>query len=189
MKIISTIAIMSLVSLPAYVGIAGAADGHKTQAVVDANGNLRVPTNYHATYEFLGTWAIAKDKGQGSKQIHDVYASPGAVAAFRRNGHFPDGAVLVKEVYATATEPMKTGIVSHAKTLKGWFVMAKESRNSHPGNKLWGEGWIWSWFDATDPVKTTSTSFQENCRGCHLPAKRTDWVYTQGYPILKNNSH
>ena len=52
-----------------------------------------------------------------------MYASPGAIAAFRKTGKFPDGATLVKEVFDTATEPMTTGTVSHANQLKGWFVM------------------------------------------------------------------
>jgi hypothetical protein len=69
-------------------------------------------------YEYLGTLAIAADQRPGSKQLHSVYASPGAVAAFRTNGHFSDGAV-VTEVYETATSPMTTGTVSHAETLAG----------------------------------------------------------------------
>jgi len=43
----------------------------------------------------------------------------------------------VKEVYDAATAPMTTGIVSHVQTLKGWFVMVKDDKNSHPGNLLW----------------------------------------------------
>jgi hypothetical protein len=45
-------------------------------------------------YEYLGSWAIAADQGLGSKRLHSVYASPGAVAAFRTNSHFSDGAAL-----------------------------------------------------------------------------------------------
>ena len=135
-------------------------------------------------YEYLGTWAIAADQGPGSKQLHSVYASPGAVTAFRTNGHFPDGAVLVKEVYETATSPMTTGTVSHAETLAGWFVMVKDSKNSHPQNKLSGSGWAWSWFDAVNPLKTTSTDYTTDCQPCHIPAQSTDWIYTQGYPVL-----
>jgi hypothetical protein len=56
----------------------------------------------------VGSWAIAADSGQGSKEIHTVYASPGAIDAYRRTGHFPDGAVLVKEVFATSTNEMTT---------------------------------------------------------------------------------
>jgi Cytochrome P460 len=155
------------------------------EAVVDAQGNLHVPSNYRAAYEFLGTWAIAADKGVGSSELHIVFATPGTTAAYHTSGHFPDGTVLIKEVYQTATAPMTTGTVSHARTLKGWFVMVKDSRNSHPGNLLWGDGWGWSWFDAGNPMKTTSTSYKKDCLSCHVPAQATDWVYKSGYPALK----
>ena len=155
------------------------------EILADAEGALRVPSAYRSMYEYLGSWAIAADKGEGSKQLHSVYASPGAVAAFRKDGHFPDGAVLVKEVYQTATNPMTTGTVSHAEALAGWFVMVKDSKNSHPQNKLWGSGWAWSWFDAANPLKTTSTDYTTDCQPCHIPAQSTDWIYTQGYPVLR----
>ena len=113
--------------------------GPAMSAIADAEGDLRVPADYRSMYEYLGSWAIAADQGQGSKQLHSVYASPGAVTAFRTNGHFPDGAVLVKEVYETATSPMTTGTVSHAETLAGWFVMVKDSKNVATSAKwLWG---------------------------------------------------
>jgi len=160
-------------------------DDRKVEAVVDAQGNLHVPSSYRAAYEFLGTWAIAADKGSGSSELHSVYATPGTIAAFHASGHFPDGTVLIKEVYETSTAPMTTGTVSHARTLKGWFVMVKDSKNSHPGNTLWGDGWGWSWFDAGNPMNTTSTNYKTDCLSCHVPAQATDWVYTSGYPSLK----
>jgi hypothetical protein len=161
--------------------------GHdaKGQAVPDGQGNLHVPSHYLTTYEFLGTWAVAAKPEPGSKEIHNVYANPGTIAAFRKDGHFPDGTVLVKEVYATATAPMTTGTVSHADQLKGWFVMVRDGGNNHPGNPLWGDGWGWSWFDAGNAMKTTSTDYKKDCIGCHLPAQATDWIYTSGYPVLK----
>src|SRR5262245_36813512 len=163
-----------------------AARGDRTpEAVVDDQGHLHVPSNYRATYEFLGTWAIASDKGAGSSELHTVYATPGTIAAYHTGGQFPEGTVLIKEVYETSTAPMTTGTVSHAQTLKGWFVMMKDSKNSHPGNPLWGEGWGWSWFDAGTPLKTTATDYKKDCLGCHVPAQATDWVYTSGYPALK----
>ena len=157
----------------------------KPEAVADAQGSLHVPSRYRADYEFLGTWAIAAEKGVGSGELHNVYASPGAIAGYRTSRHFPDGTVLVKEVYETSTAPMTTGTVSHARTLKGWFVMVKDSNNSHPGNSLWGNGWAWSWFDAGNPTKTTSTDYKKDCLPCHVPAQATDWIYTAGYPALK----
>ena len=55
---------------------------------------------------------------------------------------------------------MTTGNVSHAKILKGWFVMMKDSKNSHPDNKLWGDGWGWSWFDSAAPSKTKPAMYR-----------------------------
>jgi len=154
-------------------------------AVVDEKGNLRVPSDYRTAYQVLGSWAVANDDGPGSKQMHVVYASPGTVAAYLKDGHFPDGAVLVKEVFNTNTQAMTTGTVSNAENLAGWFVMVKDQTGRFPGNKLWGDGWGWSWFDASNPQKTTSTDYTTDCQSCHQPAQQSDWIYSFGYPILK----
>jgi hypothetical protein len=175
-----------LVLLPAswQPGVTTANDS-KTETVVDASGNLRVPGNYRTTYQSLGSWAVAADQGHGAKEIHVVNSSPGTIVAYRKNGHFADGSVLVKEVFEATTGAMTTGTVSHAQTLKGWFVLVKDSKNSHPGIKLWGNGWGWSWFDAANPAKTTSTDYKTDCLPCHEPARASDWIYVQGYPALK----
>jgi len=159
--------------------------GSAAETVVDAHGNLHVPDNYRTSYQFLGSWAIAADDGKGSKELHAVLVSPGAIAAYRNDGHFPDGTVLVKEVYSAATGDMTTGSVSRADSLKGWFVMVKGDASRFPGNALWGDGWGWSWFDAATPTQTRSTNYRLNCKSCHVPAQATDWIYVNGYPALK----
>jgi hypothetical protein len=150
----------------------------------DDKGNIHVPENYRSAFEYLGTWSVA-GKEPGAAELHFVYVSPGGADAYRRDGKFPDGTVLVKEVYEAATAPMTTGpAVSHASKLKGWFVLIKDSKGSHPSNPLWGDGWGWSWFDAGNTTQTTSTNYHSDCQGCHVPAKNTDWIYVQGYPNL-----
>lgn len=146
---------------------------------------LQVPTGYRTSYEYLGSWAIAADSGRGSKQLHEVYASPGTIAAFRKTGGFRNGTVLIKEVYETTTAPMTTGIVSRAGTLKGWFVLVRDTENDHPGSMLWGDGWGWGWFDRGNPTRTTSTNFKSDCLTCHVPARATEWIYTSGYRPLQ----
>jgi len=160
-------------------------DAPKVESIVDAAGNMHVPSSYRTTYQFLGSWAVASGQDRGSKELHIVYASPGAVAAYGKDGRFVDGAVLVKEVFETGTAEMTTGTVSHAETLKGWFVMVKDGDGRYSGNKLWGDGWVWSWFDVANPSKTTSTDYKADCRSCHVPAQASDWVYVGGYPPLK----
>ena len=191
MKTVGTIAagmfvISAMIAIVAHSEVNTApGSGAKSGAVDDAQGNLHVPDGYRTTYQLLGSWAIAADQGQGSKELHVVYASPGTIEAYRKDGRFPDNTVLVKEVYQAATAQMTTGAVSRADTLKGWFVMAKDNNGRHPGNELWGDGWGWSWFDATEPSKTTSTNYRLNCKSCHVPAQATDWIYVAGYPALK----
>ena len=184
-SIIGVVGLLALVLLAAYEQMGIAASDPSAKAVVDANGNLRVPANYRTSYQFLGTWAVQEAPDKSPTQLHIVYASPGTIAAYRKHKRFPDGSVLVKEVFQTDTGSMKTGIVSRAQTLKGWFVMVKDAKDSHPGNALWGDGWAWSWFDADNPSKTTSTNYRVNCLPCHVPARATDWIYVQGYPPLE----
>jgi len=160
-------------------------DRPKVEPVVDASGTMHVPDDYRTAYQLLGSWAIAADQERGLKELHVVYASPGTITSYRDTGRFPDGAVLVKEVFQAATKEMTTGTVSRAETLKGWFVMVKDSNGSYAGNKLWGDGWGWSWFDVGNPSRTTSTDYRLNCRSCHVPAQASDWIYVDGYPALK----
>jgi hypothetical protein len=155
-------------------------DAPKADAVVA--GNLHVPKDYRTSFQLLGSWAVAADAGRGSKELHVVYASPGSITAYRNDGRFPDGAVLVKEVFEAATGEKTTGTVSHAENLKGWFVMMKDANDRYAGNNLWGDGWGWSWFDADNPTKTTSTNYRQDCLGCHVPAQAFDWIYVDGYP-------
>jgi hypothetical protein len=175
-----------------------AAEEAMAASVVDTQGNLRVPAAYRTTYEFLGTWAVAADQGQGSQELHVVYASPGTITAYRKDGHFPDGTVLVKEVYRAVTGQMTTGTISHADSLRGWFVMVKDSTGRYAANKpVWGDGWGWSWFDAADPLTSSrnlplpgggvepTNDYRDNCKSCHMPAQASDWIYVDGYPPLK----
>jgi Cytochrome P460 len=138
------LALLAVASVAAYgqMKTTEIADAQNAGRVVDANGNLRVPVDYRTAYQFLGSWAVAADQGQGSKEVHVVYASPGTISAYRKDGRFQDGSVLVKEVFETTTGAMTTGNVSQAKILKGWFVMMRDSKNSHPDNKLWGDGGV-----------------------------------------------
>jgi hypothetical protein len=32
--------------------------------------------------------------------------------------------------------------------------------------------------------QNVSTNFRTDCLGCHVPAKDTDWIYTEAYPTL-----
>ena len=186
-KRIVTLAALAAIAAAAYgqMSTIASSDGSKVETIADVTGNLRVPDAYRTDYQFLGSWAVATEPGPGLKEFHVVYASPGTIDAYRRSGRFPDGTVLVKEVFQAATGQLTTGTVGHAENLKGWFVMIKGEGSRYAGSKLWGDGWGWSWFDADNRSRTTSTNYKTDCLGCHVPARGSDWVYVDGYPPLK----
>jgi hypothetical protein len=195
---IAVIGWVGLWAMVAFVAYSHTEDNRaRFDAAVDANGKLHVPDAYRTTYQYLGSWSVAKDQGQGAVELHVVYASPGTIAAYRKDGQFPDGAVLVKEVYRATTVAMTTGTISHADSLRGWFVMVRDSKGRHAENDVWGDGWGWSWFAATNPstpsralptkdgIPRPTFDYRQNCKGCHAPAQAKEWIYTEGYAPLK----
>jgi hypothetical protein len=161
------------------------------ETLVDGEGNITLPAEFRRTWAFLGTWSIAQEdvepssaaSGHGAAGLHNVYVQPDAITAYRKDGEFPDGTVLVKELLKTTTESMTTGMVSRGADVEGWFVMVKDRHQRFPNNALWGDGWGWVLFGPDGEPQTTN--YKAECLGCHIPAKSTDWIYVQGYPMLR----
>lgn len=159
--------------------------------LVDKTGNIRKPDGYRDHYQILGTFtvfnAIPMVSGSPSEkggESHYTYASPGTAEYYRKTGKFPDGAVLVKEVFGNDHGKLTTGDAHWASGTKQWFVMIKDEKGRYPGNPLWGDGWGWALFKPDAPDKQVSTDYKRDCLGCHIPAQTTDWIYVQGYPVL-----
>ena len=150
---------------------------------VDNSGNIRRPPDVRDTWPSLGAFQVLDPKGD---QMHLTWASPGTAEAYRRTGKFPDGSVLVKEVFGSEHAQMTTGDAHWASDTKVWFVLIKDAKGRYPGSALWGDGWGWALFKADAPDKQVATDYKKDCLGCHVPAKATDWIYVQGYPVLKS---
>lgn len=191
-RAIETKALVALVALS--VATASVADESFTSTyanLVDNAGNISLPSDFRAQWTFLGTWSIAEAdvehsaeaSGHGAAGLHNVYTQPGVARYFRRHGVFPDGAVVVKELLKATTASMTTGTVSRATEVEGWFVMVKDTEERFDTNPLWGDGWGWVLFGPDAIAKTKN--YKSECLGCHVPAKATDWLYIQGYPVLR----
>lgn len=152
--------------------------------LVDKAGNIRKPADFRDLYQMLGVYTPVDLNG--NTEMHYTYSSPGTAEYYRRTGTFADGTVLVKEVFATDHAQMTTGDAHWATRTKVWFVMIKDDKGRYPGNPLWGNGWGWALFKADEPDKQVATNYKKDCLGCHIPAKKTDWVYVQGYPVLSS---
>jgi len=149
---------------------------------VDKTGNIRKPAGFRDFYQELGVYTPVDLNN--NTEMHYTYASPGTAEYYRKTGKFADGTVLVKEVFATDHAQLTTGDAHWATGTKVWFVMIKDEKERYPGNPLWGDGWGWALFKADAPDKQVATNYKKDCLGCHVPAKSTDWIYVQGYPVL-----
>jgi hypothetical protein len=158
--------------------------------LVDKTGNIRKPADFRDRYQILGTFVVLNPKvtmaGESGKgdEIHMTYASPGTAEYYRKNGKFADGTVLVKEVLRTDHAQLTTGDAHWASGTQVWFVMIKDDKNRYPNSPLWGDGWGWALFKSDSPDKQVAVDYKKDCVGCHIPAKATDWIYIQGYPVL-----
>jgi len=150
--------------------------------LVDKNGIIRKPADYRDRYQALGVFSVVDYNND--TELHYTYASPGTAEYYRKNGKFADGTVLVKEVFASDHAQLTTGDAHWATGTKVWFVMMKDEKGRYPGNPLWGDGWGWALYKSDAPDKQVATDYKKDCLGCHVPAKATDWIYVQGYPVL-----
>lgn len=176
----ANVAVLVMATLFLLPGVASADD---FSPYVGDDGSITLPENFRTEWAFLGTWAVAADEG-GAEAFHNVFTQPGTIGAFRATGEFPDGAVLVKELLEAKTDGMTTGEVSYATEVTGWFVMIKDQEGRYADNPLWGDGWGWALFYADDPGATVTEDYKSECIPCHIPAKKDDWVYIRGYPVL-----
>ncbi|MER8634450.1 cytochrome P460 family protein [Mesorhizobium opportunistum] len=155
----------------------------------EARIKLTVPTvDYRTKWVSLGSFSLLSDEpDKGAKQLHVVYTQPESVEAYLKTGTFPDGTVLIKDVYGTKTEDLTTGRSSYADTLIGRFVMVKDKSNKRASvSPLWGDGWGWAFYEGAETQKTVTTDYRGDCLSCHEPARNQGLVYTQGYPILRS---
>jgi len=186
MKRAFTIALL-FVFAPFFVAAITQTGAEKAAGRTELKSLLHVPAaNYRQEWVLLGSFSVlADDPEKGAKELHVVYARPQTVEVYRETGEFPDGAVLVKDVFATKTEALTTGIASYADTLKGRFVLVKDKTDRYAGKSpLWGDGWGWAFYGGTETQKTVTTDYQKDCLGCHEPARSQDLIYVQGYPVL-----
>jgi hypothetical protein len=161
-----------------------AQDAPKPSAASTAGLPIAVPVDVRVNYVHLGSW-IVPDASAPGHGFHDVYTQRKTVDAYRKTGKFADRTVLVKEIRKIANGALTTGAGSWATDPKVWFVMVKDAKGKHKSSPLWGDGWLWALYSASDPTHNIAVSYANDCKSCHIPAAKTDRVFIQGYPTLK----
>lgn len=181
---IAALGVASLLFVLASGVVMAMKDGDKSfSPYVDKQGRISLPKDFRLKMAHLGSFFVPEGDASG---FHDVYAEAEAVLHYRKNGAFPDGATIVKELRPSQSGDYTTGKnVSHATSdIKQWFVMVKDTKGRFKDNSVWGDGWGWALFKTDNPNVNVSQDYKKDCLGCHIPAQKTDWVYVEGYPTL-----
>lgn len=120
---------------------------------------LQVPAvDYRKEWVQLGTFSVLADKpADGAKELHVVYTARQNLEAYLRTGRFPDGAVLVKDVFAARTEALTTGTSSYAGDLAGRFLMVKDGAGT---GLRFGDGWGWAFYEGAEMKRTVTTNYK-----------------------------
>jgi len=114
---------------------------------------------------------------------HNVYIDPVSWKNWKKEGEFPQGTIIIKELVSVGTKAAVSG--------KGYFmgkyigleatIKSKKHFPNEPGN--------WAYFSFSTPdhktlAKTAKAFPAESCNACHAAAAADDFVFTQYYPVL-----
>ncbi len=143
---------------------------------------IQLPTNYKETF----TNYLSLDRTQNADQIIHLYANDIALNGIRSNGEFPDGSVLVGEVYK-AKKDSDGKILESAlgRRLQGNLaIVAVMEKQKGWGDKfppgLKNGDWDFATFKADGDVVKKDLN---TCRACHSPLRNFQNVFS--YEHLK----
>ena len=116
--------------------------------------------------------------------MHSVYSRPEDVTAFRRDGKFPDGAVLVKEVTKVGSEKLTAGEAHgppNPSSGSCWSRTRRDDSRATTCGATAGAG-ASSW---RTTLQRSGAPITRSTAGCHIPAQKDDWLYVRVYPCSR----
>jgi cytochrome P460 len=158
---------------------AGRADN--AAAMFVGRDTLICPSSYRE-WVFVGcSFGKTDSLNHSAETYHNVYIDPLGYREYSRSGRFPDGTVMVLEVFSAETkrEPALQG--SYEKDPVALQVSVKDSSRFDEG---WG---FYDFTESTGKLKSQAKPLPEiaGCLACHRDKAATDHVFTQFYPVLR----
>lgn len=167
------------------VAVAGQAEAAQGAAKYTAKGELLMLKNYRQ-WVFVGAPLTPNDMNNGKAafpEFHHVYIDPASFAAYKKNGKFPNGTVIVKELAGVGAKSSASGSGYFAGEFVGVAATVKDAKRfaKEPGN------WAYFSFMGDDGKALASAKAQATaaCNVCHQQNAAEDWVFTQHYPVLR----
>lgn len=162
------------------------------------DGSIIRPIGWES-WVFIGS-PLTPDELNGGKatfrEFHSVYIEPSAFEHYRKTGEFPNGTQIVKvrNLLYEGDDCLETNAETGAcLAVSGWgyfngeysgfeLTVKDTTRFDDPG------GWVYLNFGEERPWAPTSTPFEaSSCNSCHDANAADDFVFTQFYPVLRDN--
>jgi hypothetical protein len=150
-----------------------------------ADGKLKQPVGYRK-WVYIGTPLTPNDLNGGEAsfpEFHEVYMDPESFAHYEKTGKFRDGTVLIKELSSVGSKEAPSGKGYFQGEFTGLEAAIKDSKRfkDEPGY------WAYFSFGHKYPLKAeVAKGAVASCNQCHEQnAKKTDWVFSQHYPVLR----
>jgi Cytochrome P460 len=155
------------------------------------NGDLVLPSGYRK-WVFVGGPITPNGLNDGKApfpEFHSVYVELENVRYYQKNGKFPEGTIMVKELslvqpggHADGSLDSASGRGYFSGPLNGLDVMVKDSKRFSKTNN-WGFFTFGHHAEPYDP--TAKEQSITECAGCHIAnVAKTDMVWVRYYPLL-----
>jgi hypothetical protein len=179
------IAILVGIAGLSYVLAVKAAPPEGRTALVEftPDGKLKKPDGYR-NWVYVGAVVTPNDLNDGEAmfpEFHAVYMDPESFAHYEKTGKFRDGTVLIKELSSVGSKEAASGKGYFQGDFTGLEATIKDSKRfkDEPGS------WAYFSFGHKYPLKAeVSKNAAAACNQCHQDNAKTDWVFSQYYPVL-----
>ena len=182
---VTVIAGLSYLLTGAAVPRAAAEDKAKAAPVeFTADGKLKQPVGYRK-WVYVGEVVTPNDMNDGEAtfpEFHSVYMDPESFAEYEKTGKFLDGTVLIKELSSVGSKNAPSGNGYFQGEFTGLEATIKDSKRfkDEPGN------WAYFTFGHKPPLKAEAVmNNAASCNACHQDNAKTDWVFSQYFPVLR----
>jgi hypothetical protein len=148
------------------------------------DGKLKQPVGYRQ-WVFIGTPLTPNDLNDGHSnfpEFHNVYIDPESFAYWQKTGKFRDGMVIVKDLTSVGSKKAPSGNGYFEGDYTGLEAVIKDSKRfkDEPGNVAY-----FDWGHKPPLEQEVAKKPTAECNTCHQNFAKTDWVFTQYYPVLR----
>jgi hypothetical protein len=149
-----------------------------------ADGKIKQPVGYRK-WVYIGTPVTPNDMNDGEAsfpEFHEVYMDPESFAHYEKTGKFRDGTVLIKELSSVGSKEAPSGKGYFQGEFTGLEAAIKDSKRFRDEPGSWG---YFSFGHEYPLKKEVAKGAVVACNDCHQKNAKTDWVFSQYYPVLR----